>query len=385
MTFWVSCVKKREVVNEKKGSLISAHQLVTVNEKTFPLDQYSAPRPPYLHFSPAENVLSVLNAANKTIYFYDYKTGELTDKQTIGSPDFREVYAIGAYHISEKGFTYLYDKAKHRIFVYDKNNKYISGISLSGDMPVNAPKWSLRYPQYNPTASSPFHEMNDRLFLSGFYPWAIPDAILDTFKFTSIIDINTQNIDFKNLYPRSLYGPEFDWDDPIYNTVYSDTGKDPGQLIFSFPISHDLYIVDTKTGKRDSTFAGSNLANSIASIGKKKPSDLEYGKKLRNQLIKTDLYGSIKYDKYRNVYYRFVRGAIEGDELSIKSWEAKPLRVIIMNEHFRFLGETTLGSIDEWNMENSFVTEEGLNIEYVDRKEYNEDYLRFKIFIPQKL
>ena len=43
-----------------------------------------------------------------------------------------------------------------------------------------------------------------------------------------------------------------------------------------------------------------------------------------------------------------------------------------MDEQFNYLGETPLGTSDEWNWSNSFVTEEGLNIEYIDKADLEE-------------
>ena len=62
----------------------------------------------------------------------------------------------------------------------------------------------------------------------------------------------------------------------------------------------------------------------------------------------------------------------------------KPIIVIMMDEQFHYLGETALGTSDVWNWNNSFVTEEGLNIEYIDRSDVDEQYMRFKICVPRK-
>jgi hypothetical protein len=50
-----------------------------------------------------------------------------------------------------------------------------------------------------------------------------------------------------------------------------------------------------------------------------------------------------------------------------------------MDKNFNYLGETTIGKGDkEWFWQNSFVTKEGLNIEYIEKD--SEEYLTFKIF-----
>jgi hypothetical protein len=65
--------------------------------------------------------------------------------------------------------------------------------------------------------------------------------------------------------------------------------------------------------------------------------------------------------------------------------EKKPVIVIVMNEQFNYLGETVIGTGEQWNWSNSFVTKEGLNIEYINEEDVNEDYLNFKIFKIKEL
>jgi hypothetical protein len=63
----------------------------------------------------------------------------------------------------------------------------------------------------------------------------------------------------------------------------------------------------------------------------------------------------------------------------------KPLCIVILDENFKYLGEATVGTCNNFNWENTFVTEEGLNIEYLDKKDLTEAYLHFKIFKPENL
>lgn len=75
-----------------------------------------------------------------------------------------------------------------------------------------------------------------------------------------------------------------------------------------------------------------------------------------------------------------IKGATSQDQLT-----EKPVVVIMMDKQFNYLGETVLGTSDVWNWNNSFVTKEGLNIEYIDKGDIDEQYMRFKICIPQKI
>lgn len=60
--------------------------------------------------------------------------------------------------------------------------------------------------------------------------------------------------------------------------------------------------------------------------------------------------------------------------------DSKNLVVVMMDEQFRYLGETELGTGKEWNWTNSFVSPEGLNIEKIGTEVEDDDYLTFGIF-----
>ena len=90
------------------------------------------------------------------------------------------------------------------------------------------------------------------------------------------------------------------------------------------------------------------------------------------------------YDPWRKAYYRFMQQGIKGATSQDQLTE-KPVVVIMMDEQFNYLGETVLGTSDVWNWNNSFVTKEGLNIEYIGDIGINEDYLTLKVLSPKAL
>lgn len=96
-------------------------------------------------------------------------------------------------------------------------------------------------------------------------------------------------------------------------------------------------------------------------------------------ILNNDLYGAILFDPWRKVYYRFMQQGIKTtiDKTPINN---KPVIVIIMDENWNSLGETNMGLAKQWHWTNSFVTSEGLNIEYIDFTDTDEMYLNFKIF-----
>ena len=128
-------------------------------------------------------------------------------------------------------------------------------------------------------------------------------------------------------------------------------------------------------------YGGSNEAGAIASIDcslDKEPDNEE----IMSCYLEQDWYAGILHDPYRKVYYRYLQKAIPSATPKT-SVNDKTLTVIIMDEQFKYLGETEIGTMKQWNWTNSFVTEEGLNIEYNGTDISDDDYLTFGIFLPK--
>lgn len=383
-----SCKNGRaSVKNEGNGPFLKAYQLQLVGEKQFPLDKITAPRPAYLQYykdsETGEARLSFLNYAARKIYIYNYEKGMITDTISLNISPLKSFRSLSAYYVKSADSLYIFDDVGQKAALLDSKLLVRDSISLIGKMNSATVDWTLHYPQYFFSAAAPVMERNGQLVLTGMYPWAIPDSLINTFKLNSVLDIGTKQVSYLNSYPKTLFGKNFDWDDPFFTAASSDFGHQSNMLLLSFPISHDLYISNLSLGKMDRIYAGSPDARPITSIGKKPVGDKTFKEKLAKSIINTDLYGGIKYDKYRKVYYRFLRKALpEGNTET--NWKNKVLSVIMMDTSFKYLGETALGTLKEWNWENSFVSEAGLNIEYIDQENNNEDYLTFKIFKPKK-
>ena len=178
-----------------------------------------------------------------------------------------------------------------------------------------------------------------------------------------------------------MYGHDYNWEGAFATIVYPCLLND-GKLIYSFPVSHDLYLYDLNGEQIQIIYGGSNAAGTIHSINherKHTPKEM-----IMENILQQDLYGGILYDPYREIYYRFMLSAIPSatHETPISD---KKICVIMMDKDFNYMGETIIGKYNDWKWENSFVTAEGLHIECIDRNDLEEEYLYFKVFAPKKL
>jgi hypothetical protein len=379
------------VKNDFAGKLKATRQLVVNGEKKIRLDYETAPKPAYMQlFDDASGVrmLTFLNTHKNAIYFYDYESGTYTGNTRFEREGPNAVISMEGYYMKNMDSIYVYDRPVTEIALTDSAGHVKQKISLRGSFADaenrRDPQWAYYYPQYLFRTVAPFIETNGKLLLPGFFPFSIPDSIIDNFRFMALLDIKTGHVEYKYLYPEELYGSNANWDEPVFMQGFPELSPN-GEIIFSFPVSHHLYIADFGTEVYRQVYAGCNVAGTIHSIDhpvKETPKET-----VRIHYLQEDIYTAIRYDPWRKVYYRFmlqgIRDATQGTPLG-----KKPVIVIIMDGQFNYLGETVIGAAEEWNWTNSFVTREGLNIEYIapeDKENFNEEYLNFKILKLKEL
>jgi hypothetical protein len=234
--------------------------------------------------------------------------------------------------------------------------------------------WQITHPVYIFSTVNPLFSHKGKLILTGMSPRSIADSLINKYSFTACIDMKTSQTEFKYKYPTALFGSNATWDDPVFMQAYPALSPF-GEIIHSFTMSHHLYVTNWETGAGKVVYAGSNVAGTIRSIDyeqKKTPQDV-----IGAHYFQQDLYTAILHDQWRKVYYRFMLPGIARATAKMRLGD-KSVVVIMMDEQFNYLGEAVLGKAAEWNWENSFVTREGLNIEYIDpsdKADFVEEYL----------
>lgn len=386
MLVTASCKREsKEIINVNLGKLKASYGLTYYDQKQFPLDSSTAPRPKYLqvYSSNHKTFLSFLHNFKNNIYIYDYDNLDYVKSIQFKDKGPGSLKKLMCYYILNDDSIYVFDAVQQNFtLTSDKNNIKRSLSLIDGKNPLDF-RWTQTYPQHNQTAASPIMNTGSGLLFPGQYIWGIPDDILMTFKYTARINFQNSNVNYIHHYPPDIYDTDFGWNDPIFTAVYADLNLDKNQIIYSFPISHNLYVGDVSGGSLKKIYGGSNLARSIKGIPGHVEDAPDPNNELRIHVSSTDLYAAIKYDKYRNVYYRLLERRLP-DEAKNRSLKNKILAVIILDKNFSYLGETDIGKLESWNWENSFVTKDGLNIEYLPPQN-DESKLIFKIFTLKHL
>jgi hypothetical protein len=367
----------KHIRNEKAGKLTATYQLVADEEKNIYLDDETAPGPPYIQMI-NDSILTFLNPRNNSIYFYDYGNGTFMRKITYEKEGPNAVYYPTGYYIKNMDSIYIYLKSQVSVALTDSSGKVRESISLKNDDPY----WPLYLPQYLLNTAVPLIETHGRLILTGLSPFSIPDTLIGKFRFSACIDMKTREVKFVHTYPEAIYGNNSNWEGGVSTMVYPALSP-AGELIYSFSASHDLHLAKGDAETYETVYAGSNVAGTIHSVDWDNPRQTP-DKLLFAYFAGEDIYTSILHDPWRNLYYRFMLQGISGATSDTRK-EDKPIIVIVMDGQFNYQGETVIGTWRQWRWENSFVTAGGLNIEYIDADDENEDYLHFRIFKIKEL
>ncbi len=191
------------------------------------------------------------------------------------------------------------------------------------------------------------------------------------------IDTKNDSISFCPMrYPTEL---KHDKKGNIYssNFNYDYNGK---HFVFNFHSSHFLY-----TSSGDSLFEKKNAKSKyVSNFVSYKANNIKSIEKRRKKFLNTAEYYNIIYDKYRNVYYRFVRFGVkitDNDDVMTMLKFPKQFAIMILDKDLNILGEQLMPK-NTYNMNMYFVAPEGLYIStnHIKNPDFDEDYLKFELF-----
>lgn len=361
--------------NPQKGKMKETCCLNEIGEKKFPLDAETATKPIYTQIfvnNSGDSIFSLLNSYNNSIYLYDYKNMDFIKKIHYEKEGPNGIIRPMGYYIKSLDSIYVFDGMKMEISVSDSaavvRNRILLKTSLDN-------QWALYNPQYSLSTINPITLRNNHLLMVGFAPFSLPEKYLDTFFFSTSIDVKTNEIANFHKYPKELYGHNYNWEGGYSTMVYPCLLGN--NIYYSFPISHDIFIYNFENDDYHKVYGGSNYAESIKSINheqRRTPDEL-----IAENFLTQNLYGALLYDNYRKIYYRFMLNSIPNAKITTPI-EEKKISVIIMDCNFKYLGESIIGDCGRWNYKNAFITSEGLNIEFIDKKDFDENFLRFRTF-----
>lgn len=192
------------------------------------------------------------------------------------------------------------------------------------------------------------------------------------------IDINSEKWKYLNI----SYAPEYIDNNGYWEMVQTSPGTAKnglGDLILSYPISHYIDVFKNDTIQRH--YAGSNVyTKKIEAPFRKMPSSND---EMNVALMETPLYFMMRYDPFREVYYRIVMHPLS-DQDPIQDinriFVEKPFSIIILNKDFEKIGETEFPKNTYYTLD-SFVGRDGLylSLNHPDNPNINEDKIKYQL------
>lgn len=156
---------------------------------------------------------------------------------------------------------------------------------------------------------------------------------------------------------------------------------DNNNFVYSFFFDEDIYIVNMNHSKIRKLKVKSKYLPKIK-FERNNSLDLNVALKKMNEVA---MYGNLLYDKYRQVYYRFVYPETEVTTKTNLSdlWQfgRKKFSVIVLDRNFNILGETLFPE-GLYNSTLTFINKEGIYIStsHILNPNYNDGILSFKCF-----
>lgn len=186
------------------------------------------------------------------------------------------------------------------------------------------------------------------------------------------LDLSNGNVEYFTEYPN-LYQKQNWGGMNCYFPFF--TSNEKGLLVVSYPVSHNLYVYNLKTGEKNTVNAGSSLFRVVSPFPDKKI----FKQELRDEYVRyfetNYFYGSITYDKKQKRYYRMVWHPNENYGKTAEKTRKKS--IIVFDEEFNFIGEVLL-PFDK-NYYRLITTDYGVVVSFFDFKKRSYGFTVFDI------
>lgn len=357
-----SCSGKSDFVVRNSGQHSSDSTTIYLSDSIIDLTigERVSPVPNSAQIIEAEDGERFLILDENTIYSFDLENDSLVASLKIkncgGLNDF------SGFTVLNQDSILIYNYARGALYLLNGQSKVLN------EFPVNKFRESV-----SPEAlvSSPVLFTDGIVILSGV-PISSKSRLGEDDNVSLSVNIAdgtiTPGARFSNEYSEGFFGGVY------YNFINHCLDND-GRIVFSFPASNYIYRYNNKLEFIDSLYMGSRYTGEIECAPD--PTILNMGDKdgRIQYFLSQDSYGSIKYDKYRNVYYRVAEHPLSG-------WTggkfSKPFSLIAMKPDGEIISETPIISDKESLLRFSlFVTREGLIIPQTTN---NENIIRFRLF-----
>lgn len=180
---------------------------------------------------------------------------------------------------------------------------------------------------------------------------------------------------------QSVYPLKFPNNSKIRTQVkYSEASViiNKNNTILSYGLSHQLFVSDNQTEWQEYDAKSRYIKKNLLP-----PNGTELYETMK-KFVENPYYLALIYDKYRNVYYRFVYpgiNVVRDDDIMKLSEFRRVFSIMVIDKDFNILGETLMPE-NTYNSNMFFINEAGLWISanHPDNPNFDEDTIRFQLF-----
>ena len=365
----IFCVSPQTEINRNfnKKSAYSIQQ-VEVKQVHLPVNSFKWDPVQYVE-SQNKKYFVYYNSSRRLLYWLDYQTGMVVEDKTISIP--AEVSNAKFFALSPDSIlildygrtTTLYLLEVHRDVV--NWVRYILGTSKGSTLG---------------TREEPYISNGNEIFLTGIFVDETVDKpgvnfLCYSYNFQTKLYRAVSEID----YPPDYY--RYHWGGGIMRFVHSKACYHKKNILYSFPISHDVHVYDVSGKKITKYDGGSSLIENILPYSRQKSTNPAGSVDYLKYNFEQPSYYSVLYDPRHKLYYRLAGLPSENFDIKDVTTYKKSLSVIIFDDNFQFLGETLLG--DMYHPQNAFVNEKGLHITY--QESLGGNIITYHVFEPKRI
>ncbi|GAA3989991.1 hypothetical protein GCM10022210_49320 [Mucilaginibacter dorajii] len=304
-----------------------------------------------------QRFFAYLNDETGSIYLNDFQTKKIIKKIQIQGADLKKY---------KKAFQGLYYHNKDTIFLFS----YTPKVTMINDRGKILRIYSLPKEKgegnklffrgfYVSTSIQPYLFEN-RLFINSIVVGDVKSG--ESRKVQMILDLKTGRdsigkVCFPDAYQNKNYGGlHYD----IYSVCYNPKFN---IAVYSFPAHKKVILSNLFKNNIVNVLAESQFINDFTLYDEDQYKDA-VSEPVGEYFMTTPTYGSIFYDKYRDVYYRLALLPVKERNVNYeqKNPPTKNISLIVFDKDFKYLGEKLLEKNRYWSS-NAFVSKEGLNIQ----------------------
>lgn len=319
--------------------------------------------------------LCYLNENTNEINFYNLNTNKLSHKIKFEKEGKNGTNTIGGFHIISLDSIVIVNRAQNQIFLTNKRGEVVKRITIGlkkDNNFIKNGKTLVRISRSYSHIYNPLVVKDNKIYASTFIPYVPTQSEMTNLNLCLEINMdNNQQQLLKANYPLLLGENK----KTVAHTMNTRTFSG-NSFVYSFFSSHDIFVTNNHNKIIKYNAKSKFLRDELRCIS--------FNGQHMKDYVEAPHYDAIMYDKYRNVYYRFVypgKELTDNDNIQKLAMYCEDFSIMLLNKDFEVIGEQLLPP-NTYYMNMAFVSKKGLCIstQHPQNPNLNENYLTFQVF-----